>query len=121
MFVGQREEGFAVNLGQIFDLVNMGVSALGVTPASGQADLTGAADQGKNIAGDKNITTLAIEVPASCLTKDATHPIIARLDDGERCARRACSTRPRRSRARRAKAARGSRSRASACRSSTRS
>ena len=77
VFVGQRAEGFAVNLGQIFDLVNMGVSALGVTPQGGQADLTGAADQGKNIVGDDNVTTLAIEVPASCLTKDSTHPVIA--------------------------------------------
>ncbi|MBV8757753.1 MAG: DUF4331 domain-containing protein [Deltaproteobacteria bacterium] len=77
VFVGQRKEGFAVNLGQVFDLVNMGVSALGVTPANGQADLTGAADQGKNIVDDKNVTTLALEIPASCLTKDSSHPIIA--------------------------------------------
>ena len=77
VFVGQRQEGFAVNLGQIFDLVDMGVTALGVMPANGQADLTGAPDQGKNIVADKNVTTLAIEVPASCLTKDASSPIIA--------------------------------------------
>ena len=77
VFVGQRQEGFAVNLGQIFDLVNVGVTALGVTPAGQQADLTGAANQGKNIVGTKNVTTLAIEVPASCLTKDASSPIIA--------------------------------------------
>jgi len=77
VFVGQRREGFAVNLGQIFDLVNMGVSALGAMPTGTQADLTGAADQGKNIVGNKNVTTLAIEVPASCLTKDASSPIVA--------------------------------------------
>lgn len=77
VFVGQRAEGFAVNLGQIFDLVNMGVSALGVTPMGNQADLTGPADQGKNIVADKNITTLALEIPASCLTKDSSHPIVA--------------------------------------------
>jgi hypothetical protein len=77
VFVGQRREGFAVNLGQIFDLVNFGVSALGVTPMGNQADLTGAADQGKNIVGSKNVTTLALEVPASCLTKDAASPVIA--------------------------------------------
>jgi hypothetical protein len=77
VFVGQRKEGFAVNLGQIFDLVNMGVSALGVTPMGGQADLTGPADQGKNIVDDENVTTLALEIPASCLTKDSSHPIIA--------------------------------------------
>ncbi len=77
VFVGQRKEGFAVNLGQIFDLVNFGVSALGVAPTGNQADLTGNADQGKNIVGGKNVTSLAIEVPASCLTKDASSPIVA--------------------------------------------
>ena len=76
VFVGQRQEGFAVNLGQIFDLVDMGVSALGVTPKGAQADLTGAADQGKNVVANKNITTLALEIPASCLT-NGTSPIIA--------------------------------------------
>ena len=93
MFVGQRTEGFAVNLGQIFDLVNIGVSALGVTPADSQADLTGAADQGKNIVDDKNVTTLALEIPASCLTKDASTRSSA-AGRRRRCARRACSTRP---------------------------
>jgi hypothetical protein len=77
VFVGQRQEGFAVNLGQIFDLVDMGVSALSVAPTGNQADLTGSADQGKNIVANKNITTLAIEVPASCLTASASSPIIA--------------------------------------------
>jgi hypothetical protein len=77
VFVGQRREGFAVNLGQIFDLVNVGVSALGATPANGQADLTGPADQGKNTVGDENVTTLALEIPASCLTEDAQSPVIA--------------------------------------------
>jgi hypothetical protein len=77
VFVGQRHEGFAVNLGQIFDLVNMGVSALGVTPQGNQADLTGAQDQGKNVLDDANVTTLALEIPASCLVKDASHPVIA--------------------------------------------
>jgi len=78
VFVGQRQEGFAVNLGQVFDLVNFNVSALGVNaPVAGEADLTGAQDQGKNVTADQNITTLAIEVPASCLTKDASSPVIA--------------------------------------------
>ena len=77
VFVGQRQEGFAVNLGQIFDLVNLGVSALGAMPMGNQADLTGPADQNKNIVANKNVTTLSIEVPASCLTKDASSPIIA--------------------------------------------
>ena len=77
VFVGQRKEGFAVNLGEIFDLVNLRVSALGVTTPAASADLTGAADQGHNTVGNKGVTSLAIEVPTSCLVKDDTHPIIA--------------------------------------------
>lgn len=77
VFVGQRAEAFAVNLGQIFDLVNMGVSALGIVPVPPQADLTGPQEQLKDVVGDENITSIAIEVPKSCLTKDASSPIIA--------------------------------------------
>ncbi|HEY1556287.1 MAG TPA: DUF4331 domain-containing protein [Kofleriaceae bacterium] len=63
VYVGQRKEGFSVNLGQIFDLVNFTTSNGGP-----QANVVGAEDQGLNILSDKNITTLALEVPASCLT-----------------------------------------------------
>ena len=78
VYVGQRAEGFAVNLGQVFDLVNLSVSALGKSGVgSGEADLTGAQDQGKNVTADQNITTLAIEVPASCLTASASSPVIS--------------------------------------------
>jgi hypothetical protein len=48
-----------------------------VTPQGNQADLTGPADQGKNVLDDANVTTLALEIPASCLVKDSTHPVIA--------------------------------------------
>lgn len=57
LFVGQRAEGFVVNLGQVFDLVNL--NPLAPRPTAGA---------GNNIIKDKNITTLALEVPASCLT-----------------------------------------------------
>jgi hypothetical protein len=53
VFVGQRKEGFVVNLGEIFDLVNL-------NPAGPR---TGA----PNTLSNKNITSLAIEVPISCL------------------------------------------------------
>jgi hypothetical protein len=53
MFVGQRAEGFVVNLGQIFDLVNL--------------DPLGARNSASNTIANKNITTIALEVPASCL------------------------------------------------------
>ena len=59
MFVGQRQDPFAVNLGTIFDLVNAPVEVI-TNPA-----LINAAP---NTIGDKNITTLAVEVHKSCLT-----------------------------------------------------
>ncbi|MCK5810028.1 MAG: DUF4331 domain-containing protein [Cocleimonas sp.] len=62
VFVGQRKESFAVNLGAIFDLVNL--------------DPVGAVDGAKNELANKNITTLALEVPISCLTGGNTHGII---------------------------------------------
>jgi hypothetical protein len=66
VFVGQRAEGFAVNLGQIFDLVNLDLDA-----ATPQANPLGPQDQGANTIASASVTTLAIEVPASCLN-DAT-------------------------------------------------
>ncbi|SNY55725.1 protein of unknown function [Arsukibacterium tuosuense] len=71
IFVGQRKDPFVVNLGETFDLVNYvpveGDSAPGagdgggfpggITQTSANDDLT-----------DKNVTTLAIEVPTSCVT-----------------------------------------------------
>ncbi len=59
LFVGQRKDPFAVNLGTIFDLVNASVATI-TNP-----DLIGAAP---NTIDDKNVTTLALEVPTSCLT-----------------------------------------------------
>jgi hypothetical protein len=59
VFVGQRQDPFAVNLGTIFDLVNAPVSVI-TNPS-----LINAAP---NTIGDKNVTTLAMEVHKSCLT-----------------------------------------------------
>ena len=59
VFVGQRKDPFAVNLGTIFDLVNAPVSVI-TNPA-----LINAAP---NTIDDKNVTTLALEVHKSCLT-----------------------------------------------------
>jgi hypothetical protein len=60
VFVGQRQDPFAVNLGTIFDLVNAPVSVIT------DSNLIGAAP---NTIGDKNVTTLALEIHRSCLTK----------------------------------------------------
>ena len=59
LFVGQRQDPFAVNLGTIFDLVNAPLAVI-TDPA-----LIGAVP---NTIGDKNVTTLALEVHKSCLT-----------------------------------------------------
>ena len=62
VFVGQRKEAFSVNLGAIFDLVN--------APASFITNEANAAAAGKfGELEDKNVTSLALEVPASCLTQ----------------------------------------------------
>ncbi len=54
IFVGQRQEGFAVNLGPIFDLVNLNpLGAINAVP---------------NPLADKNVTSIAMEVPISCIT-----------------------------------------------------
>jgi len=63
VFAGQRRESFAVNLGEIFDLVNL--------------DPTAAPDSQSNDLLNKNITTLAIEVPIACLTNSASVDVIA--------------------------------------------
>ena len=54
LFVGQRKEPFAVNLGEVFDLINL--------------DPIGAPDAKPNIIDDSNITSLILEVAANCLT-----------------------------------------------------
>lgn len=61
VFVGQRKEGFVANLGEIFDLVNL-------NPA-------GPRDAKTNTLFDKNVTSIAIELPIGCLTTK-TDPVI---------------------------------------------
>ena len=63
VFVGQRQEGFAVNLGTVFDLVNAPASVL-LDPANKDA----AGNGGKHIIQKANVTTMAIEVHKDCLS-----------------------------------------------------
>ncbi len=73
VFVGQRKEAFSVNLGIIFDLVNAPGAV--ITSEANAAALNGATAAGLGPFGelsDKNVTSLALEVPASCLTATAT-------------------------------------------------
>jgi hypothetical protein len=54
VFVGQRREGFVVNLAEAFDLINL--------------NPLGPVDGAENVLADKNVTSLALEVPIACLT-----------------------------------------------------
>jgi hypothetical protein len=72
VFVGQRREGFAVNVGEIFDLIH--------------TNPVGPTDGDINTLKNKNVTTIALEIPVGCLT--AGSPIIgawstASLPDGQ--------------------------------------
>ncbi len=62
VFVGQRKEPFAVNVGEIFDLINL--------------NPIGARDSQPNPLDRYNVTTIALEVPTSCLTQNASNPVI---------------------------------------------
>jgi hypothetical protein len=63
VFVGQRQDGFVVNLGETFDLVNIKYPVEELAPAGQNA---------RNLAPNSlegyNVTSIALEVPASCLT-----------------------------------------------------
>lgn len=54
LFVGQRREGFVVNLGQVFDQINL--------------NPLGSRSSASNVIGNKNVTSLALEVPIACVT-----------------------------------------------------
>ncbi len=67
VFVGQRQDSFAVNLGQTFDLVNIAAPA---TEFAANAE-----SAATNSLANKNVTTIALEVPVGCLV-NAGQPII---------------------------------------------
>jgi hypothetical protein len=70
VFVGQRKEGFVANLGEIFDLVNLVPIEGDANPVYGNGTpFPGGITQlaTNNTLAGKNITTLALEVPATCL------------------------------------------------------
>lgn len=56
VFVGQRKDSFRISLGEIFDLINLNP----IGPRDGAHDDL----------CDKNVTTIALEVPIDCLTGD---------------------------------------------------
>ena len=61
VFVGQRQDPFAVNLGEVFDLVNL--------------NPVGARNAKPSVIADKNVTAIELEVPVACLTA-GSEPVI---------------------------------------------
>jgi hypothetical protein len=62
VFVGQRKDGFVVNVGEIFDLVNL-------NPLSSR-------EATRNALSQKDVTSLALELPASCLRGSSGDSVI---------------------------------------------
>ncbi|HEY4213771.1 MAG TPA: DUF4331 domain-containing protein [Steroidobacteraceae bacterium] len=69
VFVGQRKDGFVVNLGETFDLVNIKYPAEELAPGMNARNLE------RNTLDDKNVTSLALEIPIACLTS-GNDPVI---------------------------------------------
>lgn len=67
MFVGQRKDSFVVNLGETFDLINIKAPATAFDPNAEKA--------GHDDLADKNVTSIALEVPTNCLT-NGSDPVI---------------------------------------------
>ena len=71
VFVGQRAEAFAVNLGPIFDLVNLvpieGDSAPGAGDGKGFPGGITQSRANDDVVGKANVTSLALELPISCV------------------------------------------------------
>ena len=63
VFVGQRMDGFVVNLGETFDLVNIKYPAEELAPAG-----VDPRNNQPNSLADQNVTSLALELPIACLT-----------------------------------------------------
>jgi hypothetical protein len=67
IFVGQRRETFAVNLGTIFDLVNATVGQL-TDGAGGTENLFFNSTGITSGVGSNNVTSIMMEIPTACLT-----------------------------------------------------
>lgn len=70
VFVGQRQDGFVVNLGETFDLVNIKYPVTELAPAG-----VNARQLAPNSLAGYNVTSIALEVPAACLTA-GSDPVI---------------------------------------------
>ncbi len=70
VFVGQRQDGFVVNLGETFDLVNIKYPVTELAPPG-----MNARQLAPNSLAGYNVTSIALEVPAACL-KAGSDPVI---------------------------------------------
>jgi hypothetical protein len=70
VFVGQRQDPFFLDLGGTFDLVNYTYPVTQLVPSG-----TSPRNYATNSLAGFNVTTLALEVPATCLT-NGTDPVI---------------------------------------------
>jgi len=70
VFVGQRQDPFFLDLGGTFDLVNYHYPYTQLVPSG-----TSPRNYGTNSLAGFNVTTLALEVPATCLT-NGSDPVI---------------------------------------------
>ena len=61
VFAGQRKDPFVVNLGETFDLVNITYPAVELNPLAEFASV--------DSLGDKNVTSIVLELPIACLTE----------------------------------------------------
>ena len=81
VFAGQRAEAFAVNLGQIFDLVNVSGGPIQgpanpMWPQYGSGPGPVVQDRANDeLIGTSNVTSLALEIPIACLTQ-GSDPVI---------------------------------------------
>ncbi|MES2934747.1 MAG: DUF4331 domain-containing protein [Pseudomonadota bacterium] len=67
VFVGQRKDPFVVNLGETFDLINIKAPATAFDPNAEKA--------AKDDLADKNVTSIELELPISCVAT-AGEPVI---------------------------------------------
>ena len=70
VFVGQRQDGFVVNLGETFDLVNIKYPVTELAPAG-----VNARQLAPNSLAGYNVTSIALEIPTACLTA-GSDPVI---------------------------------------------
>ncbi len=79
VFVGQRAEAFALNLGEVFDLINFVPIEGDSAPGAGDgAGFDGGITQSRvndDVFGKVNVSTLALELPIACIT-EGDDPVI---------------------------------------------